>query len=156
MDDGGRLIYRRRTGPAIWLLFLGPPIAAMAAAIDDRGWEAGILPAATAFAGIVVVLWIAIGWSGRTRLAEVHLRDGILIVRRSHIFDRGKVLHIPLSETRDWSAIIERSGKHRLEVARFDHGDTAYVLQLGGAEYADLATLNAWIQKATADSHDRA
>ncbi|ODT81034.1 MAG: hypothetical protein ABS76_13120 [Pelagibacterium sp. SCN 64-44] len=147
MKDEGKLIYRRRTGWLIWLWFIIPPIAAMGAAIDDGSWEMGIVPSAISFVAIVVVLWFAIGWSGRTRVAEVRLQDDILLMRRSHIFDRGKVLHIPLSETRNWSAVLEHYGSRRLEVAQFDHGETTYTLQIAGAEYVDLDKLNAWVQR---------
>src|SRR5690606_21308360 len=123
------------------------PIAAMGAAIDDGDWTSGIVPAAVSLVAIIAVLWFAIGWSGRTRVAEVQLRDGILIIRRGHIFDRGRVLHFPFSETSHWKVILEQYGHRRLEVAQFDHGETTYTLQIGGADYADLDTLNAWVER---------
>ena len=46
MKDEGQLIYRRRTGWIIWLLLIVPPIAAMAAASEDRNWEGGIVASA--------------------------------------------------------------------------------------------------------------
>ena len=147
MDDGGQLIYRRRMGWPIWLLFIVAPIAAMGAAIDDGNWEAGIVPSAISLVVIIAILWLAIGWSGRTRVAEVQLRDGILLIRRSHIFNRGRVLHVPLSETGNWKATLEHYGQRRLEVAQFDHGEITYTLEIGGAEYADLDTLNVWIER---------
>src|SRR5690606_10097274 len=134
----------RRTGWAIWLLVFVAPIAAMGAAIDDGNWESGIVPATVSLVAIIAVLWFAIGWADRTR---VRLRDGILLIRCGHIFDRGRVLLVPFSETSHWKAILEHYGHRRLEVAQFDHGEATYTLQIGGSDYADLDTLNAWVER---------
>lgn len=147
MDDAGQLIYQRRTGRSIWLVLPVAPIAAMAAAAEDRNWTAGAVSSAIALLLAVATVWIAIGWSGRTRLAEVRLDGDTLLVQRGHLLNRGKTWRIPLSETRNWKALLENYGRGQLEVAAFDHDGVTYILQIGGADYADLDQLNAWIQK---------
>jgi len=156
MDNPGKLIYKRKTMEwPIWLVSVVAPVAAMAGAIEDDNWKIGVFPAALSWVAVIAVLWIAIGWSGRTRLAEVHLRGGILFLRRGHIFNRGRVLHVPLSETSSWKAIVERYGSERVEVAQFDHRETTYTLQIDGADYVDLDMLNFWIESGI-EAMDRA
>lgn len=151
MDDGGQLVYRRRTGRGIWLFLLGPPIAAMAAALEDRNWAGGALASVLSVLLLAATLWIAIGWSGRTRLAEVRLDGDTLVVRRSHILDRGKTWRIPLSETRNWQARLEHYARQSFEAAAFDHRGVTYILPISGAQYADLDQLNAWIEQHAGD-----
>lgn len=133
----------------MWLVSVVAPVAAMAGAIGDDNWKIGVFPAALFWVAVIAVFWIGIGWSGRTRLAEVHLQDGILFLHRSHIFNRGRVLYVPLSETSRWKAIVERYGNERLEVAQFYHRETTYTLQIDGADYADLGMLNCGSRKAS-------
>ncbi len=149
MDDAGQLIYRRRTERGAWLIVVFVVIGVMLGASKDRSpdWEAVIASVVVATLLCFAIVWIAMARSGRTRLAEVVLRDGILIVRRGHMLDRGKVFHIPRSETGNWRKLVEHYGRGRrdLEVVKFDHGATTYILEITGSQHADLDVLNAWV-----------
>lgn len=149
MDDAGQLIYRRRTERGVWLIFVFVLIGVMLGASKDRSpdWEAVIVSVVVATPLCFAIVWIAIARSGRTRLAEVCLRDGILTVRRGHMLDRGRVLRIPLSETGNWRKLVEHYGRGRrdLDVVKFDHGGTTFVLEITGAQHADMKVLNAWV-----------
>lgn len=143
--EPARLLYLRPTDRGVWLLVLFSPIGALAAAYDARDMNAAIVTSIVCIVLMTLTLWIAIGWSGRRRVAEVWLDGDMLKVRRSDLFNRGKVLKIPLAETSNWKALLENYSKHRLEVAEFDHEGHTFTLQVSGSQFVDLDTFNAWV-----------
>jgi len=149
MDEPGRLIFQYRTGRGVWAFVPLVLVPVWIAAAEDQNWGAGVVASVVAVAILTATLWIAIGWSGRTRLAQAWLDGDEIVVQRGNMIDRGEVLRFPLAETRNWRALAERMRYNDVEVAAFDHGGVTYTLQITGAQFADLDTLNGWIEKET-------
>lgn len=141
--DEGEVIFEARVPPAFLLMLLVAPAAALAAASQGDFMKEAVVVGPVTAAASLLLFWSIFWLLGRSTLAQVRRTGDVLICKRTHLFNRGATIEIPIAQTREWLFGTQQMQRGLRDIVVFSHRGKRYTLPLNEAQFFDIEAFEA-------------